>query len=172
MFKSKTILQYNFCFRFFSPFSKSTIRKQRNRLKKQNNQLKINLEISLKMRKKKTAKKRNWIRQKTFSKLKTNLKSPRKRRKAKNKIRLFLFSFFLLFNFCLVRSFSLSKQTKQHQILMQVNELSEAFAKTSCSCIEDWDYEQDDNVKVSYTLNRRLRIWWMKLKMKIYELIY
>ena len=55
---------------------------------------------------------------------------------------------------------------------MQVNELSEAFAKTSCSCIEDWDYEQDDKVKVSYTLNRRLRIWWMKLKMKIYELIY
>merc|ERR1711997_517715 len=54
----------------------------------------------------------------------------------------------------------------------QVNELSEAFAKTSCSCIEDWDYEQDDNVKVSYTLNRRLRIWWMKLKMKVYELIY
>merc|ERR1711953_1245864 len=54
----------------------------------------------------------------------------------------------------------------------QVDELSEAFAKTSCSCIEDWDYEQDDKVKVSYTLNRRLRIWWMKLKMKIYELIY
>ena len=56
--------------------------------------------------------------------------------------------------------------------MIQVDELSEAFAKTSCSCIEDWDYEQDDKVKVSYTLNRRLRIWWMKLKMKIYELIY
>merc|ERR1712079_578836 len=54
----------------------------------------------------------------------------------------------------------------------QVNELSDAFAKTSCSCIEDWDYEQDERVKVSYSLNRRLKIWWMKLKLKIYEMIY
>jgi len=50
--------------------------------------------------------------------------------------------------------------------------LSDAFAKTSCSCIEDWDYEQDERVKVSYTLKRRLKILWMKLKMKMYEMIY
>merc|ERR1712018_871233 len=54
----------------------------------------------------------------------------------------------------------------------QVNELSDALAKTSCSCIEDWDYEQDERVKVKYSLNRRLKIWWMKLKLKLYELIY
>merc|ERR1711862_320069 len=54
----------------------------------------------------------------------------------------------------------------------QVHELSDAFAKTSCSCIEDWDYEQDERVKVSYTLKRRLKILWMKLKMKMYEMIY
>jgi len=53
-----------------------------------------------------------------------------------------------------------------------VNELSDALAKTSCSCIEDWDYEQDERVKVKYSLNRRLKIWWMKLKLKLYELIY
>ena len=55
---------------------------------------------------------------------------------------------------------------------LQVDELSEAFAKTSCSCIDDWDYEQDEKVKVSYTLRRRLKIILMKLKMKFYEMIY
>lgn len=55
---------------------------------------------------------------------------------------------------------------------LQVDELSDAFAKTSCSCIDDWDYEQDEKVKVSYTLRRRLKIILMKLKMKFYEMIY
>merc|ERR1711971_227928 len=54
----------------------------------------------------------------------------------------------------------------------QVDELSDAFAKTSCSCIDDWDYEQDEKVKVSYTLRRRHKILMMKLKMKFYEMIY
>jgi len=55
---------------------------------------------------------------------------------------------------------------------LQVDELSDAFSKTSCSCIDDWDYEQDEKVKVSYTLRRRLKILLMKLKMKFYEMIY
>ena len=63
-------------------------------------------------------------------------------------------------------------QAFRNKSKLQVNELSDAFAKTSCSCIEDWDYEQDERVKVSYSLNRRLKIWWMKLKLKIYEMIY
>jgi len=57
-------------------------------------------------------------------------------------------------------------------LMFQVHELSDAFAKTSCSCIEDWDFEQDERVKVSYSLRQRLKIIWMKLKMKMYELMY
>ena len=57
-------------------------------------------------------------------------------------------------------------------VCFQVHELSDAFAKTSCSCIEDWDYEQDEKVKVSYSLKQRLKILLMKLKMKMYELMY
>ena len=56
--------------------------------------------------------------------------------------------------------------------VFQVHELSDAFAKTSCSCIEYWDYEQDEKVKVSYSLKQRLKILLMKLKMKMYELMY
>ena len=56
--------------------------------------------------------------------------------------------------------------------MFQVHELSDALAKTSCSCIEDWDYEQDERIKVSYSLKRRLKIILMKLKMKMYELMY
>ena len=57
-------------------------------------------------------------------------------------------------------------------IKFQVHELSDAFAKTNCACLDDWDYEQDEQIKVSYSLKRRFRIWLMKLKMKFYEIIY
>ena len=54
----------------------------------------------------------------------------------------------------------------------QVIELGDAFAKTNCACIDDWDYEQDEKIKITYSLKRRFRIWLMKLKMKFYEIIY
>ena len=54
---------------------------------------------------------------------------------------------------------------------VQVFFLREEFSKASCSFMEDGDYEDGEKITVKYSIKRKFRIFLLRIKMKLYELI-
>merc|ERR1711936_436414 len=49
--------------------------------------------------------------------------------------------------------------------------LREKFAKASCSFMEDGDYEEGEKITIKYSLKRKFKIFLLRIKMKLYEMI-
>merc|ERR1711936_1320658 len=49
--------------------------------------------------------------------------------------------------------------------------LREEFAKASCSFMEDGDYEEGEKITIKYSLKRKFKIFLLRIKMKLYEMI-
>merc|ERR1712018_318889 len=56
-------------------------------------------------------------------------------------------------------------------IFGQVFFLREEFAKASCSFMDDADYDEGEKITVKYSLQRKFKIFLLRIKMKLYELI-
>merc|ERR1712032_1549333 len=56
-------------------------------------------------------------------------------------------------------------------IFGQVFFLREEFAKASCSFMEDGDYEEGEKITIKYSLKRKFKIFLLRIKMKLYEIM-
>merc|ERR1711990_499443 len=54
---------------------------------------------------------------------------------------------------------------------MKVFFLREEFAKASCSFMEDGDYEEGEKITIKYSLKRKFKIFLLRIRMKLYEMI-
>merc|ERR1712098_508361 len=63
------------------------------------------------------------------------------------------------------------KENGSDVIFSQVAFLNEEFSKASCSFMEDSEFEEGEKITIKYSFQRKLRLLWLRIKMKFYDMI-